>query len=283
MRRAPAFTLIELLVVISIIALLIGILLPALGAARATARTAGSLSNVRQLGIASAAWQADNDYKGFDDYPMQLFTRGGYIDLEENTVNICPETEAFDLKDEAVPPAISAAFGANSWFGTAEIAWRRDDLNPDKSTLVDTSSSYTYNGWLLDLNYAKSVGNSPVNPAGIPAREKFNFGNFDSVRETSNVPFAADGVWIYVAPDEVHPPVSGLNSLNLSNPIEGRTTVASRSFGFHEMYMNRHGRLNNIAFVDGSARSIQIENLWELTWHRDYDETLAQTKMEPLP
>ncbi|MGP1346834.1 MAG: type II secretion system protein [Phycisphaerales bacterium] len=61
-NRFAGFTLIELLVVVAIIALLIGILVPALGAARTEGRAAVSASNQRQIGQAVATYVADFQY-----------------------------------------------------------------------------------------------------------------------------------------------------------------------------------------------------------------------------
>jgi len=70
--RQQAFTLIELLVVISIIALLVGILVPAVNKARDTAKMTQSKSNLHQVTIAMSNYTADWNGDHFTTAPPNL-------------------------------------------------------------------------------------------------------------------------------------------------------------------------------------------------------------------
>ncbi|MEM9882242.1 MAG: DUF1559 domain-containing protein [Planctomycetota bacterium] len=224
--RAAAFTLIELLVAISIIALLVGLLLPVLGRARASGRQIVCLSNMRQLGIAIQTYAADYDGYLPQPYPNQS--------IRDPATNSTSNATARRLQGQAL------WFNAvDHYLGLPKKNYARGDSVEKTYHPVKQDPAY------LDLPEGPGVGYNQTNVRTIKMNQFLGvssltrqFVRLTSLPRPSQTVLLADG----------HGPDTPATNTGYVNVIWAASDSAyERNVGL------RHGDGANVAFIDGHA------------------------------
>jgi prepilin-type N-terminal cleavage/methylation domain-containing protein/prepilin-type processing-associated H-X9-DG protein len=207
MGRFPAFTLVELLVVIAIIGVLVALLLPAIQAARESARRMSCQNNLKQLGLACLNYESAKKV-----FPMgstinnQVSGSGSYNGLSwlATVTPYIEQSTTKDLIDQRIEKHRAANAGKDPDMAYTNIF---DDLN-DKAAqnyqcpsdnpaeLIDTLAMQQFNPPKIQAasSYAGVAGSAASRAPDSAATTKLNFGFYGTKGDSSQGPVNYDGM-----------------------------------------------------------------------------------------
>lgn len=267
------FTLVELLVVISIIALLISLLLPALNRAREVALSVSCMANERQISIATLEYTDSNDgqlFPGGWDWPWVLWPSAlvKYLNLNPN-LNFQPTMYQYQSNQVLQCPAATIPW-------TSQIAPGGNYTVPGTNTMWSAYpwwGSYAYNDWLYNGVYSGAYPAFTWTPTRTGGNSYNWPGNPSSTDiSTSLIPLICDGDRIDTGygpfPTDPAPP-DLYDSQALNTP-----------FGMWALCINRHQGSVNIGYLDGHVASVHLRDLWKQHW---YDGWVPPNPLPTLP